>query len=152
MPLVYSSTSPIRVYDYVNHRWIEYPPEVARHYADAMKLHRALNPYIQAQVKRAVASGEPIMKPLFFDFPADRAAYGIDDEWLLGDSLLAAPVLSEGTSRDVHLPPGRWYDVARHKVVSGGDLKAYRADLGTLPLFVRLGTRDTGRLIATLRN
>ncbi|MBO2452367.1 alpha-galactosidase [Actinomadura barringtoniae] len=151
MPLVYSSTSPIRVYDHVNKKWVEYPPEVARYYGEAMKLHQALNPYIQAQVKRAVASGEPIMKPLFFEFPRDRASYGINDEWLLGDSLLAAPLLAEGTSRDVHLPPGRWYDVARHKVVNGGDLKAYPAGLGTLPLFVRLGTRDTARLITATR-
>ena len=150
MPLVYSSTSPVRVYDYVGKKWVEYPPEVVRHYTAAMRLHKALNPYIQTQVKRAVASGEPIMKPLFFQFPDDRATYSVDDEWLLGDSLLAAPLLSEGRSRDIHLPPGRWYDVARHRVVGGGDLKSYPADLGTLPLFVRMGTQDTDRLIAAL--
>ncbi|WP_187438242.1 glycoside hydrolase family 31 protein [Actinomadura decatromicini] len=150
MPLVYSSTSPIRVYDQVHKKWVTYPPEVARYYTAAMRLHKALNPYIQDQVKRAVASGEPIMKPLFFTFPDDRATYSIPDEWLLGDSLLAAPVLSKGTSRSVHLPPGRWYDVARRKEVGGGDLKAYKADLGTLPLFVRMGTEDTSRLISVL--
>ena len=45
------------------------------------------------------------MKPLFFDFPNDHASYTVADEWLLGDSLLAAPVLSSATSRTVHCRP-----------------------------------------------
>ncbi|WP_433325070.1 glycoside hydrolase family 31 protein [Spirillospora sp. CA-294931] len=152
MPLVYSSTAPDKVWDFVNKKWVVYPPEVAELYGKAMRLHQALNPYIQDQVKRAVASNEPIMKPLFFNFPKDEAAYTVSDEWLLGDSLLAAPVLTEGTSRDVHLPPGTWYDVARGKVVNGGDLRGYQADLGTLPLFVKMGTPDTKRLIAAIQS
>lgn len=150
MPLTYASTSPIRVYDYVNKKWVTYDAETLALYKKAMNVHKALAPYIDQQVKRAVRTGEPIMKPLFFQFPKDQKAYEPYDEWLLGDSLLAAPVLSDGTVRDIHLPPGAWYDVARHKIVHG-DLHGYRADLGTLPLFVRLGTRDTHALTKALR-
>jgi alpha-glucosidase (family GH31 glycosyl hydrolase) len=150
MPLVYSSTSPIRVYDTVNKKWVEYDPDTVTLYAKALDVHKRLVPYIHAQVARTLRSGDPIMRPLFFDFPSDQAAYTIGDEWLLGDALLAAPVLASGTSRDVHLPPGSWYDVARGTVVHG-DLRAYPADLGTLPLFVRMGTHDTASLIAALR-
>ena len=151
MPLVYSSTSPVRVYDYVNKKWVEYDAQTAQLYSRALDIHKRLSPYIQAQVRRTLKTGDPIMQPLFFEYPSDRAAYTIGDEWLLGDSLLAAPVLSDGTSRDVHLPPGAWYDVARGTVVHG-DLHAYPADLGTLPLFVRMGTSDTKSLIAALRH
>ena len=151
MPIVYSSTSPVRVYDYVHKKWVTYDAETAKLYARALDLHKRLSPYILKQVKGTLKTGDPIMQPLFFDFPADRASYTIDDEWLLGDSLLAAPLLSTGTSRDVHLPPGEWYDVARNRAVRG-DLHAYPADLGTLPLFVRMGTRDTRSLIAALRH
>jgi alpha-glucosidase (family GH31 glycosyl hydrolase) len=150
MPLVYSSTSPIRVYDFVHKKWVDYDAETVRLYTAALKLHQRLNPYILEQVKRTLKTGAPIMQPLFFDYPSDQTAYTITDEWLLGDSLLAAPLLSAGTSRDVHLPPGTWYDVARGKAVKG-DLRAYPAGLGTLPLFVRMGTSDTGSLIAALR-
>jgi alpha-glucosidase (family GH31 glycosyl hydrolase) len=129
-----------------------YDAETVQLYRDAIDLHARLAPYILDQVDRATDSGEPIMKPIFFDFPADDASYAIDDEWLLGDSLLVAPVLTEGDSRDVHLPPGQWFDVARQRVVRGpADLDAYAADLGTVPLFVRLGTPDTGRLMDALR-
>jgi alpha-glucosidase (family GH31 glycosyl hydrolase) len=150
MPIVYSSTSPVRVYDHVNKKWVEYDPQTARLYARALDIHKRLSPYIQAQVQRTLKTGDPIMQPLFFDYPSDPAAYTIGDEWLLGDSLLAAPLLSEGTTRDVHLPPGAWYDVARGKEVRG-DLRAHPADLGTLPLFVRMGTPDTKSLISVLR-
>jgi alpha-glucosidase (family GH31 glycosyl hydrolase) len=99
-----------------------------------------------------VATDEPIMKPLFFDFPDDPAGYTVADEWLLGDSLLAAPVLGAGTSRDIHLPPGRWYDVADHRIRTGPtDLHGYAAGLGTTPEFVRLGTAQSARLMTDLR-
>ncbi|GAB2862774.1 glycoside hydrolase family 31 protein [Actinoallomurus bryophytorum] len=151
MPLIYSSTSPIRVYDYVNNKWIDYDPDTVKLYNKALDVHKRLAPYIERQVKATLRSGDPIMQPLFFDFPSDKASYTIGDEWLLGDSLLTAPVLSEGTSRDVHLPPGEWYDVTRGRTVRG-DLHAYPSDLGTLPLFVRMGTPDTKSLIAALRH
>jgi len=149
MPLVYASTSPIRVYDTVGKTWVDYPPETVRLYERALDIHRRLSPYILRQVRRTLKTGAPIMQPLFFDFPSDQRSYTIGDEWLLGDSLLAAPVLSTGTSRDVHLPPGTWYDVAHGRLVRG-DLHAYPAALGTLPLFVRMGTRDTKSLITAL--
>jgi alpha-glucosidase (family GH31 glycosyl hydrolase) len=151
MPIVYSSTSPVRVYDYVNKKWVDYDADTAKLYSQALDVHKRLSPYILKQVRRTLKSGSPIMQPLFFDFPSDQKSYTINDEWLLGDSLLAAPLLSEGTSRDIHLPPGEWYDVTRGKTVRG-DLKAYPADLGTLPLFVRMGTPDTQSLITALHH
>ena len=75
-------------------------------YRDAIQLHEKLFPYEMEQVHRAVQSGEPIMKPIFFDYPNDQKSYTIDDEWLYGDSLLAAPVLTD-TSNPQHPRPGR---------------------------------------------
>ena len=92
------------------------------------------------------------MQPLFFDFPADQAAYTIADEWLLGDSLLAAPVLAAGTSRDVHLPPGGGTTSRITGICTGPtDLHGYAAGLGTTPEFVRLATAQSGRLMSDLR-
>ncbi len=148
MPLMYSSTSPIDVSNAAGSR--TYDAQTAVLYRKAIALHERLAPYIDDQVQRAVASDEPIMKPLFFDFPKDTAAYTVDDEWLLGDSLLAAPVLTSGSNRSVHLPAGRWYDALNHRVVRGGTLTGYHADLGQTPLFVRMGTPDTARLVAAV--
>jgi alpha-glucosidase (family GH31 glycosyl hydrolase) len=149
MPLMYSSTSPLGVSNQAGSR--TYDAQTAALYTAAVKLHEKLAPYIQAQVARAVRTGEPIMKPLFFDFPRDQASYSIRDEWLLGDSLLAAPVLTDATSRDVHLPAGLWFDVLRHRIVYGGvTLSGYHAGLSQTPMFIRLGTRTAAALTHSL--
>jgi alpha-glucosidase (family GH31 glycosyl hydrolase) len=150
MPLMYSSSSPLGVSNFAGSR--EYDAETVQLYKDAVDLHGRLAPYILEQVDRAVDTGEPIMKPLFFDYPDDPAGYPIDDQWLLGDSLLVAPVLGDETSRDIHVPAGRWFDVTTQRVVRGpADLHDYQAGLDTVPLFVRLGSPDSGTLLDALQ-
>jgi alpha-glucosidase (family GH31 glycosyl hydrolase) len=151
MPLMYSSTSPLGVSNQAGSR--SYDPQTVALYKAAVRTHERLAPYILQQVQRAVRTGEPIMKPLFFDFSGDQQSYTISDEWLLGDSLLAAPVLSSANHRTVHLPPGTWYDVLRGRTVSGGrNLVGYSAGLGQIPMFVRLGGHgDTALLRSVTR-
>jgi alpha-glucosidase (family GH31 glycosyl hydrolase) len=149
MPLMYSAASPLGVSGPSGTQ--AYDQQTIDLYSAAARTHERLAPYIDAQVDRAVRSGEPIMKSLFFDYPGDQATYAIDDEWLLGDSLLAAPILTDQTRRDVHLPAGQWFDVANQRVVSGpANLSGYAADLTRTPTFVRLGTTDTATLLRAL--
>ncbi len=137
MPLMYSSTSPLGVSNQAGSR--HYDAQTVALYKAAVRTHERLAGYILEQVRRAVRTGEPIMKPLFFDFPRDRASYTIRDEWLLGDGLLAAPVLTPGVTRTVHLPAGQWFDVLRNRVVVGpATLSNYHATLSQTPLFVRM--------------
>ena len=149
MPLMYSAASPLGVSSPSGTQ--AYDQQTIDLYSAAARTHERLAPYIDAQVDRAVRSGEPIMKPLFFDYPGDQATYAVDDEWLLGDSLLAAPILTDQTRRDVHLPAGQWFDVANQRAVSGpANLSGYAADLTRTPTFVRLGTTDTATLLRAL--
>jgi alpha-glucosidase (family GH31 glycosyl hydrolase) len=149
MPLMYSSTSPLGVSNLAGTQ--RYDQQTVDLYKAAAKTHERLAPYIEKQVQRALRSDEPIMKPLFFDYPSDDATYAINDEWLLGDSLLAAPVLTDAGTRDIHVPAGRWYDVTRGCVVKGPTtLHSYGADLAKTPTFVRLGSPDTGTLLNAL--
>lgn len=149
MPLMYSSTSPLGVSNPYGSQ--SYDQQTVDLYKAAIGLHQRLTPYIMEQVSRALKTDEPIMKPIFFDFPGDQASYTIADEWLLGDSLLAAPVLSDATSRDIHLPPGNWYDVANHRAVKGAsEISGYSVGLNQTPMFIRLGTSDSGKLMSAL--
>ncbi len=149
MPLMYSSTSPLGVSSPSGTR--TYDQQTVDLYRAAVRSHEQLAPYLDEQVRRAVATGEPIMKPLFFDYPQDQPSYTIDDEWLLGDSLLAAPVLTDGTSRDIHLPAGSWFDTLRNRVVTGPTtLPDYHAGLSQTPTFVKLGTDDSAMLANAL--
>jgi alpha-glucosidase len=97
-----------------------------------------LLPLLYRLALEAHETGLPIVRPLFmhFDVPEGRGA----DQFLLGDSVLAAPVMHEGvTRREVWLPPGSWIDWNTHCAHGGAQIVTVDAPLGTTPLFVRVG-------------
>lgn len=84
-------------------------------------------------------TGLPLVRPLFmhYEVPPDAA---VDEQFLLGARVLAAPVLHEGmTRREVWLPPGVWLDWNSGAMLPGGCTVPVEAPLGTTPLFVRAG-------------
>jgi alpha-glucosidase (family GH31 glycosyl hydrolase) len=90
MPLMYSAASPLGVSSSAGTQ--QYDQQTVDLYRATATTHERLFPYLKEQVARAIQTDEPIMKPLFFDNPDDQSAYTINDEWLLGDSLLVAPL------------------------------------------------------------
>jgi alpha-glucosidase/alpha-D-xyloside xylohydrolase len=83
----------------------------------------------------------PVMRALWLGAPADQRALATDDAYFWGDALLVAPVSERGaTERSVYLPRGLWYDFWTNGRIDGGTEVHARADLGTLPLFVRAGS------------
>jgi alpha-D-xyloside xylohydrolase len=109
---------------------------IFRRYA---QLRYRLLPYLYAAARRA-AEGAPLVRPLVYDFPADRATYHIDDEYMLGPDLLVAPMFKPQGRRDVYLPAGAWYDFWTDRRFDGASWITYDAGLETLPLLVRAGT------------
>jgi alpha-glucosidase len=109
---------------------------------DAITLRYRLMPYLYTQMWRASRLNEPVVRPLFYDFPRDDSALGIQDSFMLGPDILVAPVLDEGVSeRGVHLPehPGGWFDFHDGRHFEGGQTVTVEAPLGRLPVFVRCG-------------
>lgn len=142
-PVMYASTSPLGVTNAVTGEQRIYDAQTIELYRRAVEQHRRLDRYLRLGVQDAVATGEPMMKPLFLDFP-ERRTYSIADQWMLGDAVLAAPILSEVPARDIYLPRGAWYDSLAGTVIRGNALlPQYPADLGALPAFVLLGTPET---------
>lgn len=116
-------------------------PEVLHHVREVMRLRYRLMPYLYALMWRASAVGEPPLRPLFYDFPGDRAA-SIEDAFMFGPDILVAPVLEEGQrERSVRLPehPGGWFSWHDGTHFAGGARAIVEAPLGRLPLFVRAG-------------
>lgn len=117
------------------------------------KFHTQLNAYLLGADAQYRATGMPIVRALALRWPRDERAGAVDDAFLLGDALLAAPVLDEGaTSRKVYLPAGRWVDLTNAYEPKAGGLRLRRpsildgrreieaaAPLGTLPLYARAG-------------
>ncbi|MFF3140912.1 TIM-barrel domain-containing protein [Streptomyces sp. NPDC057927] len=152
MPLMYSSTSPVETNDVTTGQKVTYDQQTIDLYAAAIKAHERLAPYIWDQVQATLKTGDPIMRPLFFDFPKDQASYTVDDEWMLGPAVLAAPKLGSGATRTVYLPSGNWFDVNQGTLIHGpATLKGYAAPLGVTPAFVKLGAKGALKAIRALK-
>ena len=106
----------------------------------ALELRYRLIPYFYTFAAQTAATGRPLMRPLFLEFPGDARTFNLESEWLMGDRLLAAPVLAPGGARDVYLPGGGWYDFNSGAAVQGGQILHLQASLDTIPAYVRAGT------------
>ena len=104
-----------------------------------MLLRERLKPYIAKAMLEAHERGTPPMRPLFYDYPADAAAWDIDDEFIFGSDLLVAPVLVSGArAREVYLPAGGdWVDARNGNAIEGGRKITCDAPLGEIPLFLK---------------
>lgn len=103
-----------------------------------IELRERLRPYIRFLMKDAHETGAPPMRPLFYDFPDDKASWNIRDQFMFGKNVLVAPVLYEGArERNVYLPEGKtWINVYSHKKHAGGQTIAVSAPLDKIPVFV----------------
>lgn len=107
-------------------------------YRTYTRLHLRLFPYIWTYAQRLKIDGRPIQRALGLAHP--ELGEHPDDTFLLGDSLLVAPVVLRGkTTRDVMLPEGEWVDWWTGKAFTGGKTVSVAAPLDALPLFLRQG-------------
>jgi alpha-glucosidase len=107
---------------------------------EAIRLRYRLLPYLYKEFEEASRTGLPILRPLVLEFQEDPKTFGLADEFLVGDDLLAAPVVEEGARvRNVYFPSGRWLDWRTEEVHEGPVEERVDAPLGALPLFLREG-------------
>ena len=98
-------------------------------------------PFLYNQLEEAHRTGMPIFRPLLLNYQNDYNTLSIDDEFMIGADLLAAPILHPGqTSRPVYLPEGTWFDFWTGKQIKGGAMISADAPLETVPLYVRGGS------------
>jgi len=117
-----------------------YGPRAEEIFRSFAKLRERLLPYLVAQAKESCRTGKPLLRALVFEWPHDPVAWSIDDEYLLGDSLLVAPVLDDSDRRRIWFPPGRWTDHWTGEEHEGERWEECAAPLEILPLFVRAGS------------
>jgi alpha-glucosidase (family GH31 glycosyl hydrolase) len=104
-------------------------------------LHTALGPYLVRYAEVAHARGLPIMRPLFLSYPGEAVTYTLEDEFLLGEELLVAPVLKPGqVTRRVYLPSATWREYWTDRLHSGPGWVTVAAPRHHIPLFVREGS------------
>ncbi|XP_055697858.1 myogenesis-regulating glycosidase-like [Phlebotomus papatasi] len=111
--------------------------EVCRNF---VKLHEDYADTIIQRFERAVSYGEPVNPPVWWLDPRDKTAQTVSDAFLLGEDILAAPVVKQGQRfRNIYLPVGRWQDGNNGSIYQGPRwLDNYPAPLSILPYFIRL--------------
>jgi alpha-D-xyloside xylohydrolase len=99
-----------------------------------------LIPYLYAAFSQYRFEGLPPFRSLALDYPEDRKTYDIDNEYMMGDSLLIAPLFAGETKRTAYLPPGDWYDLWTLEKLTGRQEYQREADINTIPVFVKANT------------
>lgn len=123
-----------------SHNPWSYDAEATAIYRDLARLHNALVPYLYEQGRRASRDGTAPVRSLALSFPDDVAARADRFSYLLGEDLLAAPVVTQGaTSRRVHIPAGTWVHWFTRARYEGPRDVEVPAPIGQPPLFVRAG-------------
>lgn len=118
----------------------EFGADVLEHARVALLERRRLLPYFVTLAHLARRTGAPYVRPLWWGAPEDRSLRDCEDTFLLGDSLLVAPVLDPGADRRaVQLPRGRWYDTATEEAYEGPGQVLVDAPLSRIPVFARAG-------------
>jgi alpha-glucosidase len=106
----------------------------------ALDLRYRLIPFYYSEAHYAHDTGLPIMRPMAMGFPSDPRCADLCDEWLVGDKLLAAPILDDNDARRVYLPAGTWYALNGTTPINGGRNINVTAKLDEIPAYVRAGT------------
>ncbi|MDP9411012.1 MAG: glycoside hydrolase family 31 protein [Actinomycetota bacterium] len=106
-----------------------------------IKLRQRLLPYLYTLFEECHRTGAPILRPLLFEYPEDETTYTADDQFLLGDALLVAPVTRPGIEhRHVYLPQGTWFHYWSGERFDGPAHILAHAPLGEPALYVRANT------------
>jgi len=128
----------VDMYDREPWRYGAYYEDIVRKY---LKLRYRLLPFLYTTLEEAHRTGVPLFRPLLLNFQDDSNLLNLDDEFMVGDALLAAPVTRAiERGREVYLPAGRWYDFWTAAPVAGGTMLRVDAPLDHLPLYVRGGS------------
>lgn len=105
-----------------------------------LRLRYRLLPYIYSLFWNASQHGEPLMRPLLYHYPSDPQTAYLYDQFLLGEFILAAPVLRPGVrARSVYLPESDWYAWDSGEALQGKRHILADAPLESIPLYVRGG-------------
>lgn len=109
-------------------------PDAERIVHDWLHLRETLRPYLERVADEAAATGLPMCRAMVLAYPGDRTCRDLDDQYLLGPSLLCAPMLDERDQRRVYLPDDGWQHWFTGEVFARG-WHTVRSSLDQAPLF-----------------
>ncbi|MEE4543664.1 ricin-type beta-trefoil lectin domain protein [Streptomyces sp. V4-01] len=110
----------------------------------SLRLREALVPYTYTLAQQANATGVPIVRPMYLDYPAQDAAYTATGEYLYGPGVLVAPITTPNDaggngSASVWVPPGSWTDYFTGQTYTGPTTVTITAPLSRMPVLIKSG-------------
>lgn len=107
---------------------------------EMVELKCSLMPYLYRQAVIAHETGIPMLRPMVLEFPEDRSCHPLDLQYMLGGSLLAAPVFRADGGVEYYLPAGKWVNLFDGETLSGPGWQKGTFDYHSMPLLVRPNT------------
>jgi len=104
------------------------------------QLKMRLMPYLYASAAETARTGVPMMRAMTLEFPQDRNCDYLCSQYMLGEHLLVAPVLSEDGMAQYYLPEGKWTNVLTGQIREGGKWYREHHDYFSIPLYARPGS------------
>ncbi|QFK72470.1 alpha-xylosidase [Pradoshia sp. D12] len=101
------------------------------------KLKNSLMPYLYRMARESAETGVPMMRPMILEYMEDESCHYLDRQYMLGDSLLVAPIFNEDGKVTYYLPKGKWTNFLTNEVVDGGTWQAEEHGYMTLPLMAK---------------
>jgi alpha-glucosidase (family GH31 glycosyl hydrolase) len=124
--------------------WL-YPFEYECAMHDAINLRYTLFPYIYTYARKAFDTGLSLLRPMYYDYPAEPEAYTSKNQYFFGDDMIVAPIISpaaEGENQakvNVWLPKGQWYEWYTGTMLEGGMSYERSFLINEIPVYVRSG-------------
>lgn len=105
-----------------------------------IELRMRLIPYLRSAFARYALDGTPPFRALALDDPQDEALHEVDDQYMVGDRMLVAPLFAGEESRKVVLPRGKWHNFWTGETVEGGRSYTVSASEENIPVYVKAGS------------
>jgi len=121
----------------VNHELLPNAKQLEALAKKLIDLRMSLLPYLYSAFAQYHFSGTPPFRPLVLDYPADKNVWQMDDEYMMGESILCAPFIDSAFSRTVYFPEGEWYDFNNNKKYEGNKSYTINMSLDQIPMFVK---------------
>ena len=108
------------------------------------RLRHRLVPYLYSASWKNTLEGIPLIRPMYYEWPEEKAAYEADHQYLFGD-LLVAPITEKSRElgmamKKVWLPAGIWTDIFTDLTYTGNRWITVCRDSGSMPVFAKEGT------------
>ena len=111
--------------------------DVVRFFAE---LKASLMPYLYRNAVETSKTGIPMMRSMVLEFPEDRNVSYLATQYMLGDSLLTAPIFNEDSMANYYLPEGRWTNYLTGEEREGGRWYTEKHGYLSIPLYVKEGS------------